>query len=249
MKDFIAPADREALVAHKLDSFEALWALELEAVDEPNTERGGYSTVSRLVLGDSAYYLKRQRNHLTRSLRHPLGEPTFARELRNIQRYAKLGIPALQAAFFAQRLIGKEQCAILLTRALDDWRDLHQMLGVWDDLSANRRGAIVTAVGLLAAQLHVCGQLHGCFYPKHIFLRAKSTGYEACLIDLEKTRALRFGRRDRVKDLETLLRRTAGCWSAEDEQLFISSYLGADTPSAEWVKRLTARRENKAARR
>ncbi len=248
MTDFIAPEDRGILTAHKLASFEALWALELDPVDEPNTERGGYSTVSRLELGDSAYYLKRQRNHLTRSILHPLGEPTFARELRNIQRYSAMGIPALQAAFFAQRLIGKDQCAILLTRALDGWADLYQLLGVWDELTTARRSAIVTAVGLLAAQLHVSRQLHGCFYPKHIFLRAQGSTYEACLIDLEKTRPLWFGRRDRIKDLETLLRRTAGCWSEEDEQLFIRSYLGADNVSADWLKHLAARREDKATR-
>ncbi|WP_394352295.1 lipopolysaccharide kinase InaA family protein, partial [Metapseudomonas otitidis] len=44
---------------------------------------------------------------------------------------------------------------------------------------------------------------------KHIFLRPAAVGYEACLIDLEKTRPLLFGRRDRVKDLEPLLRRPA----------------------------------------
>jgi len=54
MSDFIAAEDRAILAAHQLDSFEALWALELEAVDEPNTERGGYSTVSRLQVGEHA---------------------------------------------------------------------------------------------------------------------------------------------------------------------------------------------------
>lgn len=74
----------------------------------------------------------RQSNHLTRSLRHPLGEPTFARELRNIERYRQLGIPALQAAFFAQRRLAGKQCAILLTRALDGWRDLDSWLQGWE---------------------------------------------------------------------------------------------------------------------
>ena len=90
MSDFIAAEDRDVLVAHQLDNFDALWALELEAVDAPNTARGGYSTVSRLQLGERAYYLKRQSNYLTRSLFHPFGEPTFARELRNIQHYQQL---------------------------------------------------------------------------------------------------------------------------------------------------------------
>lgn len=99
MTDFIAAQDRALLEQHSLASFDALWALKLEAVDEPNTERGGWSSVYRLDLGETAFYLKRQSNHLTRSVLHPFGEPTFAREFRNIQRYQRLAIPALQAAF------------------------------------------------------------------------------------------------------------------------------------------------------
>ena len=92
MSVFIAAQDHDLLQRNRLDSFDALWALQLDAVDEPNTERGGWSSVYRLDLGDSAY-LKRQSNHLTRSLRHPLGEPTFAREFRNIERYRALAFP------------------------------------------------------------------------------------------------------------------------------------------------------------
>ncbi|HBC23227.1 MAG TPA: lipopolysaccharide kinase, partial [Pseudomonas sp.] len=94
MNDFIAQADRPTLERHGLASFDALWSVQLTAVDEPNVERGGWSSVFRLELDDSAFYLKRQSNHLTRTLAHPFGEPTFAREFRNIRRYAQLGVPA-----------------------------------------------------------------------------------------------------------------------------------------------------------
>jgi len=61
MSDFIAPADRGLLAEHGLDSFDALWAIALEAVDEPNTTaKGGWSSVFRLELGERAFYLKRQ---------------------------------------------------------------------------------------------------------------------------------------------------------------------------------------------
>ena len=113
MKDFIDPAIAGLLQQHQLDSFDALWNLELKAVDEPNIERGGWSSVAKLMLGEQSFYLKRQINHLTRSLQRPLGEPTFAREMRNIQRYQQLGIPALRAAYFAQRKVAGEQHAIL----------------------------------------------------------------------------------------------------------------------------------------
>ncbi len=62
--------------------------------------------------------------------------------------------------------------------------------------------AILKACGQLARTLHGAGQVHGCFYPKHIFLRQRREGWEAQLIDLEKTRPLLFGMRDRLRDLD-----------------------------------------------
>ncbi|MEK8078710.1 lipopolysaccharide kinase InaA family protein [Pseudomonas sp. XK-1] len=247
MSDFVAAADRAVLESQGLASFEALWALQLEAVDEPNTERGGWSSVYRLELGGAAFYLKRQSNHLTRSLLHPWGEPTFAREFRNIQVYRRLGIPALQAAFFAERRVPGERRAILLTRALDGWRDLEYWLQGWSATPAATRQAILRACGELARQLHGAGQMHGCFYPKHIFLKADGAGFAAQLIDLEKTRPLLFGRRDRIKDLEPLLRR-ASIWSEADVRELLLAYLGATGDLEGWWQQLGARRRHKETR-
>ncbi|MDG9925616.1 MULTISPECIES: lipopolysaccharide kinase InaA family protein [unclassified Pseudomonas] len=247
MSDFIAAEDRAILERHGLADYDALWALKLEAVDEPNTERGGWSSVYRLDLGEAAYYLKRQSNHLTRTLTRPFGEPTFAREFRNIQRYKELGVPALQAAFFGERQLPGEQRAILLTRALDGWQDLDQWLQRWPQLAEAQRSAILQACGELAGRLHGAGQVHGCFYPKHIFLREQGAGFAAQLIDLEKTRPLLFGRRDRIKDLEPLLRR-ASAWSEADVRQLLVAYLGAEADIAPWSQRLGARRRHKEAR-
>lgn len=247
MNDFIAAQDRALLEQHGLASFDALWALQLEAVDEPNTERGGWSSVYRLELGDCAYYLKRQSNHLTRSLWHPLGEPTFAREFRNIRRYAELGIPALQAAFFAERRLPGERRAILLTRALDGWKDLDHWLLQWGELDEAGRGGILRACGGLARRLHKAGQVHGCFYPKHIFLRAQGDAFDAQLIDLEKTRPLLLGRRDRIKDLEPLLRRARVWGEAEIRELLVA-YLGDAADVDRWWRLLGTRQRSKEAR-
>lgn len=248
MKDFIAAEDREVLERHGLAGFDALWALELEAVDEPNTERGGWSSVYRLELDERAYYLKRQSNHLTRSPLRPMGEPTFAREFRNIQRYRRLAIPALQATFFAARRAPGERRAILLTRALDGWQDLEHWLQGWNGHSEAERAAILRACGELARRLHRAGQMHGCFYPKHIFLKAADDGFTARLIDLEKTRPLLFGERDRIKDLEPLLRR-AGQWSDDEVRQLLSAYLSPDADLQGWFQRLASRRRTKEARR
>ncbi|MCB2254808.1 lipopolysaccharide kinase InaA family protein [Pseudomonas chlororaphis] len=250
MTDFLADQDRALLERHGLDSFDALWAKQLDAVDEPNTDGGGWSSVFRLDLEGHGYYLKRQSNYLTRTLHRPLGEPTFAREFRNISRYRQLGIPALQAAFFGERKVAGETRAILLTRALDGWNDLDSLLQQWAQLSPEQQAAILRACGLLARKLHAVRQVHGCFYPKHIFLQATGDGYQAQLIDLEKTRPLLFGQRDRVKDLEPLLRR-APVWEEGDVRALLATYLDQPRDSSlvdAWLGRLSTRRSHKESR-
>lgn len=250
MSDFLAAEDRALLERHGLATFDSLWARQLDAVDEPNTSQGGWSSVFRLELEGQGYYLKRQSNYLTRTLHKPFGEPTFAREFRNISRYRKLGIPALQAAFFGERKVGGEHRAMLLTRALDGWNDLDSLLEQWPQLTDAQHRAILLACGKLARHLHSVGQVHGCFYPKHIFLQARGEAYAAQLIDLEKTRPLLFGWRDRVKDLEPLLRR-APQWSDDQVRQLLAAYLDQPQDSAlvvTWHQRLAARRSHKENR-
>ena len=248
MNDFIDPTIVDLLEQHQLNSFTALWNLELDAVDEPNTERGGWSSVAQLTLGERTFYLKRQINHMTRSLQKPFGEPTFAREMRNIQRYQQLQIPALRAAFFAQRKVSGQQRAILMTYALDGWQDLDHWQQQWPELSNEQQHGILQASAKLARTLHQAGQIHGCFYPKHIFLQEQAADFAAQLIDLEKTRPLLFGRRDRVKDLEPLFRRSRHVWGREQIQLFLHSYLDTRADIPQWLQRLDARRKHKEAR-
>ncbi len=248
MKDFTDPVIANLLQQHQLDSFDALWSLQLKAVDEPNTERGGWSSVAKLALGEQSFYLKRQINHLTRSLQRPLGEPTFAREMRNIQRYQQLGIPALRAAYFSQRKTSGQQQATLITYALEDWHDLNHWQKQWLELSSEQQQGIIQACAKLARTLHSSGQMHGCFYPKHIFLQEQATGFTAQLIDLEKTRPLLLGQRDRVKDLEPLFRRSRHVWGRAQIQLFLQSYLDQPADIPRWLQRLESRRKNKAAR-
>ena len=250
MIDFVADADRALLERNGLADFDALWAVQLEAVDEPNTSGGGWSSVFRMDLEGQGFYLKRQSNYLTRTLHSPLGEPSFAREFRNIQRYRQMGIPALEAVFFGERKIPGERRAILVTRALDGWNDLDSLLEQWSQLSDEQQQAILQACGQLARRLHAVRQVHGCFYPKHIFLQPDGAGYRAQLIDLEKTRPLLLGQRDRVKDIEPLLRR-AHVWTEADVRALLAAYL--DQPAGSglvdaWFKRLNVRRSHKETR-
>jgi len=250
MSDFVASADVALLERHGLNGFDQLWALQLDAVDEPNTGRGGWSSVFRLELEGKGYYLKRQSNYLTHTLHAPFGEPTFAREFRNISRYQKLRIPALQAVYYGERKVDGQRRALLMTRALDEWTDLDQLLGQWEQLDVGQRHGILRACGHLARTLHRARQVHGCFYPKHIFLRERGGDWSAQLIDLEKTRPLLLGQRDRLKDLEPLLRR-APVWSEAEVRLLLAAYLDQSADSTlvqAWLQRLVRRRRHKETR-
>ena len=250
MTDFLADADRALLERNGLADFDALWAVQLEAVDEPNTSGGGWSSVFRMDLEGQGFYLKRQSNYLTRTLHRPLGEPSFAREFRNIQRYQQMGIPALEAVFFGERKVPGEHRAVLMTRALDGWNDLDSLLEQWPQLTPEQQQAILRECGLLARRLHAARQVHGCFYPKHIFLQADGLGYRAQLIDLEKTRPLLLGQRDRVKDIEPLLRR-ARVWTEAEVRTLLAAYLEQPLDSSlveAWFRRLNLRRSHKESR-
>ncbi|MFO7704318.1 MAG: lipopolysaccharide kinase InaA family protein [Halopseudomonas sp.] len=214
IQEYFAPQGaRELLAQHGLDNFAALWALQLDAVDAPNTSRGGWSSVYRLDFLDArgvsrGFYLKRQDNHLTRSLRHPLGEPTFAREFRAIQEYASQGIPALQSVYFAQRRLEDHQQALLLTEALDGYEPLSTWFEAWDGLDWRSKQQLILAAAKLVRSLHQAGKVHQCLYPKHVFIKADRQGVDARLIDLEKTRRAWFGQADYIADLGSFSRRS-----------------------------------------
>ncbi|MDR2689541.1 MAG: lipopolysaccharide kinase InaA family protein [Azoarcus sp.] len=246
MNDYIAAADRSVLEKHGLLDFEASWNAKIIAVDAPNLERGGWSEVGKLVLDGQAYYLKRQRNHLTRSLAHLFGEPTFAREFRYIQFCQARAIAVPSVAFHAQRKAGKR--AILLTRALDGWSNLAAWLEDWPTFAREERDALLMACGVLARRLHDIGLMHGCFYPKHVFVRGRAPAVETCLIDLEKARPLWLGARDRVNDLEKFIRHAA-VLSGGEVRLLLAAYAGerdAESPAVDvWLRRLRTRQRQK----
>ncbi|SDI01576.1 lipopolysaccharide kinase InaA family protein [Pseudomonas panipatensis] len=250
MNDYIAADDRARLEQGGLADFAALWAQPLPAADAPKTLRGGWNSVQRLELDGIAYTLKRERQQRLGGLLRWRGGLSVVREFRNLQRYAQLGIPAVQVAFFAEQCEQGEHRAVLLTRALVGWRGLDAWLEDWAKLAVEKRQAILRACGMLARRLHEAGQKHGCLYPKNIFLRESADELQACLIGLEKTRPLWFGLYDRVKDLEPLLRRVPD-WGEADVRQFLSAYLGNSATGVEvdhWYRRLGARRRKKESR-
>jgi len=250
MKDYLAPEEQALLQRHGLDTFQTLWELRLTAVDEPNDENGGWSSVFKFELEGTGFFLKRQCNYFTRTLHRPQGEPTVAREFRNVMRYRRLGIPSLHAVFYGERKGAGEHRAVLLTRALDGWMSLLELLGDWPQRRPEERAAIIAACAELVGRLHAAGLKHGCLYPKHLFLQSRDERWQGCLIDLEKTRRLWWGWRDQVRDLESFLR-SVRIWDDREQQMFLRQYLRESGTSGSlelWEKRLGQRRRYKEKR-
>src|ERR1051325_1758321 len=121
MNDYMAAEWQRIFEFNGLRSFADFWKLQATWFEEPNQRRGGWSGVARCELklpegGTTRVFLKRQENHGTRTVAHPIpGVPTFVREFENIQLCARLGIPALKALYFGCRNEGGNQRAVLLT--------------------------------------------------------------------------------------------------------------------------------------
>ena len=255
---FISILARDVLQHNHLDSFDALWQVQAAAVDEPNRDRGGISSVSRLTLHDAnghpwVFYLKRQSNYLIRSLRRPRGQPTAQREFHNIVRYAEQGIPALDVACYVQRRVQGQWQAILLTPALEGYQPLDYWLTQWANLEYRLKRDLIKAAAALVAQLHGKGMVHNSLYPKHIFLKPEADGVGARLIDLETSRTHLFSPRGYLRDLDALNRR-ALVPSRTQRLRFMLDYLGktrVDSQVRSWVKRVLHRsaRKSKHTRR
>lgn len=224
-------AARQQLGASGLADFEALWALSADWHEAPNERRGGWSGVSRYRLDDgSAIFLKRQENHLCRTLRHPFrGIPTFYREYLNILRLRQHQVGAVDALYYGDRLEAGRWRAILVTRALDS----HLSLDDWNNAAAQseqpQRQSLIAAIAQACARLHHHCLQHSCLYGKHVFVSrspASNRSYQESdvrFIDLEKLRKGISRERVSRRDLDQLMRHTSG-WSDADWMIFRSAY-------------------------
>ncbi len=235
MQDYQADNWTALLEHNGLKSFDDWWQRDAEWFEEPNYRRGGWSGVSRLELEDAsgnkhAIFMKRQENHVAKTLRHPLkGIPTFIREMHNILQLKEAGVAALVPVYFATRTIDGAQRAVLVTESLDGFLPLDEVAQETLEYSARRQ--LIEAVAVLIRRLHAQRLQHNCLYPKHIFVKPVATGYEARLIDLEKTKRRLLERTAMVRDLDSLNRHAHG-WSSADRLFFLHSYLGSEKLTA-----------------
>lgn len=245
------------ILAHnRLADFNALWDLQVEWFEEPNRARGGWSGVARVRLDtpDGAavnVYLKRQDNYRTRSLRQPLqGEPTFARERRNLQHFAAAGIPSQTLVCYMRRSRAGHDRAILVTEELQGFISLEALLRDWQqrgwpDPVEQRR--LIAALAGPIRRMHAHRWRHGSLYPKHLFVRGFSCGttvggvssespgthYEVRIIDLEKSKRTLSTLTAGVRDLGKLNRRLLQLRPITRLR-FVDAYFGSHPASGLW---------------
>jgi hypothetical protein len=255
MQDYLADNWREVLANNGLTDFDAWWDVKADWFEEPNVRRGGWSGVSRLELevvdgSQHAVFLKRQENHVTRTLLHPLrGIPTFIREMKNIQALQAAAVPTLVPVYFAMKNSDGAQRAILVTEALDGFTPLDEINR--QALSFVERQHLIEQVADVLKRLHAQRLQHNCLYPKHLFVKQLESGFEVRLIDLEKTKRCLFRNSAMFRVLDTLNRHAHG-FSRADRLRFLMSYLNTDARDMRlrklW-KRLAQRANKKRQRR
>ncbi len=233
MKDHLPEKWRAILHYNNLDSFDRLWSLETEWFEPPNQRRGGWSGVSRCELelpegGKRSVFLKRQENHITRTLLHPFGLSTFVREVQNILTFKRAGVPALEPVYFAVRNIDGDLRAILCTEALEEYNPLESLVERWvkegwPDKETRLR--LMQAVATVMSQMHDHKIQHNCFYPKHIFVRFDKEDVNVRIIDLEKAKVRILRRFPTFRDLYTLNRHSQS-WRRTERLRFFLLYLG-----------------------
>jgi hypothetical protein len=231
MNDFVGEGWEEILQHNNLNSFDALWELKADWFEPPNERRGGWSGVSRIQVkrpsGEPVgLFLKRQENHICRSLRNPIkGVATFLREFKNICRFKELRVPTLEPVFFALHHVNGNQRAILITEELAGYYPIPNSPkedATLTTLAARKQ--LFTKLASLMHHMHADNRQHGCLYLKHLFMKPLDEGgFDVRVIDLEKTRKLLSQKRAIFRDLYTLSRH-AGEWSRTDCMRFFLIY-------------------------
>jgi hypothetical protein len=238
MNDFIAPGWEAILRRNGLGNFEDVWNIDLPLYEPANHRRGGWSNVVKAELNAEStdaksVFIKRQENHTRRTLRHPImGQSTYQCELHNIRRFAEIGVPTVTPIYFAQRRIGGNLRAVMITEALNGFRSLDDWMHDWEAdgwPSREVRRLIFNSVARTLNALHARRVQHSSLYPKHIFIklsnRISNVGAELAvrLIDLESSRRRLMRRWVVSRDFDSL-NRHAPRWSRTDRLRFLLSY-------------------------
>lgn len=193
------PAWSSLFQRYGLDHFDALWTLDVDDVEPGNQRRGGFSRVAWVQLGGQQVFLKRQENQIRRTLRHPLGRPTYFFEYRYLRALGPEA-PVAECCLYAERTLPDRHQSILVTRALTGFRDLESRAEAGESLLK-----WMPAVGELAWWFHRQHLQHMAVQPCHLFINDAG---ECRIIDLERTRRRASIAKAAERDLRQLVRRS-----------------------------------------
>lgn len=248
--------DREILLHNSIASFEELWKLKSEFIEDPNYRRGGWSGIilHKISLQNGQpgkIVIKRQENHTFRSLLHPLrGAPTLSREYNNICLLDKHGIPTLEPLYYGERRAGRKIQAVLVIRFLEEYRNLDEVLKEAGENEVSGINTIIDSVAEMVAKVHSHRFQHSCLYGKHIFVKTgKEIPPDIRLIDLEKMHLGLSPFSVAVHDISALFRHSK--WPEAIWNLFIESYLsntGLGIKKKRLLKALDKKIEKKISR-
>lgn len=240
MQDYRADDWSAMAAGNGLDSFESIWALDIGWFEKPNERRGGWSGVSRLdvVYPDGRHegiFIKRQQNHNTFSWLHPFkGITTFRREFQNLMMLQAYAVPTLDVLYFAERTVGDDRRAILVSRELTGYASLDDCMAYWQQHGFPERPIwheTIQRVAAVARRMHRHRIQQNCFLPKHVFIGERHGQMDVRLIDLEKAKRRWRAEQALVRDLDTFNRRSPGIRTA-DRLRFLLAYHEVDRVNA-----------------
>jgi len=240
MQDFIADEWPVLARAAGLDDFEAIWQQDIGWFEEPNQRRGGWSGVSRLEVelpdgSQTAVFIKRQLNHVTRTWRYPLrGITTFRREFENLQRLQAAGVPTLEVLYFAEREARGERRAILISRELTGYSSFEDCMRYWQQHGFPEKTVwrqLTNKLAAIARRMHCHRMQQNCFLPKHVFIGEVDGAMDIRLIDFEKAKRTLTTEAAMLRDLDTFNRRSPGLRTT-DRLRFLLAYHERDRVDA-----------------
>jgi hypothetical protein len=250
---YLAKHHYSVLQTHQLSNFEQLWNTPVDWFEPPNQRRGGWSGVGKLTLQDASghtrsYFIKKQENHGRRTWQHPLvGEPTFRREYARLRFLETKQFAAPVVVFYGESQQGKQQRAILMTEALEDFTPMDSFLQ--DQYIRMQRLEKVSFLSTVAAEVrrfHDLGLVHRALYPKHLFIHVRRQPVQVAVIDLEKARATPWMWYRSYFDLAALNRHIDKLSNTERLR-FYKHYMKMDRLSvfARWLSRAIIKRSQR----
>lgn len=219
-----------------IGQFESWWNVPGSWVEEPNLRRGGKSGVLRYedTLGQTLY-VKRQENHIYRSLLFPFGQQTIRREYAAYKAFNKIGIRTPELVYYGQ----SGDKAILVTKELKGFISFEQWLNNLDNSNTSEITlfAVLKGIAQTLSRMHTYRFQHNCVYPNHIFINLNDINenkedIEIALIDLEKSRRRFTAKQATLHDLSQMKRHTP--LTINEWKYFVQQYeiaFGAFFPS------------------